>query len=262
MNGTKEKSHPRLSSVFTHPLQFAYPNKLFHFLELMGRIRRFTSASSLPCVFVPSTPPNTWYLSVSSFPLRCGNISDMYLKAPAQEYSGGLIERRVRQWRRRNAKEETSFSAQPLIESVSHFARASERARRRLLLMGHDTATSSSHSGGKFANCRQTTTTTTAIRMCTGNWRNPWNLPNNFFRQIYCVSRTTFYMSSIAHTSREMMAVELLPHICPLQNILLHIFASNFWRVSFWWSTTFSSSAGRTYFHTRQVVRSKWPPLI
>lgn len=127
MNGTKEKSHPRLSSVFTHPLQFAYPNKLFHFLELMGRIRRFTSASSLPCVFVPSTPPNTWYLSVSSFPLRCGNISDMYLKAPAQEYSEGLIERRVRQWRRRNAKEETSFSAQPLIESVSHFARASER---------------------------------------------------------------------------------------------------------------------------------------
>lgn len=144
--------------------------------------------------------------------------------------------------------------SQPLCQS--------ERARRRLLLMGHDTATSSSHSGGKFANCRQTTTTTTAIRMCTGNWRNPWNLPNNFFRQIYWVSRTTFYMSSIAHTFREMMAVELLPHICPLQNILLHIFASNFWRVSFWWSTTFSSSAGRTYFHTRQVVRSKWPPLI
>lgn len=115
-----------------------------------------------------------------------------------------------------------------LSHSSSQSATLPERARRRLLLMGHDTATSSSHSGGKFANCRQTTTTTTAIRMCTGNWRNPWNLPNNFFRQIYWVSRTTFYMSSIAHTSREMMAVELLPHICPLQNILLHIFASNF----------------------------------
>lgn len=113
-----------------------------------------------------------------------------------------------------------------LSHSLSQSATLPERARRLLLLMGHDTATSSSHSGGKFANCRQTTTT--AIRMCTGNWRNPWNLPNNFFRQIYCVSRTTFYMSSIAHTSREMMVVELLPHICPLQNILLHIFASNF----------------------------------
>lgn len=186
--GVGEKSHPRHSShiLCSLPTQINY----FTFLswwEGLGDLQ----APLLSCAcFITATYQRRG--TCQCHLLRCVGIFPTciwkLLPKCDDEYSAGLIERQAMTTKKCERREE-------LFGSAIQAATLPERARKTFIVdgpwYGHIIVTF------RRKVCKLPNNNNKSHQNVTGNWRNPWNLPNNFFRQIYWVSRTTFYKSSV-----------------------------------------------------------------